>query len=148
MHYTIRIFEPCPELGLHPGDLVTFEPEIGSPEYPLYFHRPLPANAETLLPMLESGAAELLTPDSTVFNFRGGRWLDSAAAGAGARPESGSGDSRRSDQPGRGARGAERARSKRPQGARRLVPHRPEQPGGLRSTPPLGEEDPAKAARG
>lgn len=69
MHYTIRIFEPCPELGLHPGDLVTFEPEIGSPEYPLYFHRPLPANAETLLPMLESGAAELLTPDSTVLDF-------------------------------------------------------------------------------
>jgi hypothetical protein len=69
MHFTIRVMETCPELGLHPGDFVTFVPEIASPDYPLYVHRPLPANLGSLLLLLESGGAELLTPHSTVSDF-------------------------------------------------------------------------------
>ena len=67
MHFTIRVMEACPDLGLHPGDLVTFEPEL--PDCALYVHRPLRANAATILPMLESGAAELVTPHSTLSDF-------------------------------------------------------------------------------
>ncbi len=61
MHFTIRILDACPELGLQAGDLVTFEPELRSPENPLFVHRPWPANLGRLVLLLESGGAQLLT---------------------------------------------------------------------------------------
>jgi hypothetical protein len=70
MHFTIRVMEACPELGLQAGDLVTFEPELRSPEYPLFIHRPLPASTlGSLVLLLESGGAEPLNPRSTVADF-------------------------------------------------------------------------------
>ena len=70
MHFTIRVMEACPELGLHPGDLVTFEPELRSPECPVFIHRPLPASIlGSLVLLLESGGAKPLTPHWTVAEF-------------------------------------------------------------------------------
>jgi hypothetical protein len=69
VHYTIRILQACPELGLQSGNLVTFEPDVAAPDYPLFVHRPFPANLGSLLLLLESGGAELLTPHSTVSDF-------------------------------------------------------------------------------
>lgn len=69
MHYTLRILQSCSELGLHAGNLVTYEPEMGTPDCPLFLHRPLPVNVASLLLLLETGRAELVTPHSTVSEF-------------------------------------------------------------------------------
>lgn len=90
-NYTIRILEACPELGLHPGDLVTFEPELRGTDFTrLFVHRPLPDNVGAVLAVLESGGAELITPDSTVSEFAAaaaefGPQLRTAAQGIRAR---------------------------------------------------------------
>jgi hypothetical protein len=69
MHYTIRVLQSCPELGLQPGNLITYEPGLPPPDYRVYVHRPLPANLTALFVLLENGGAEILTPHSTVSDF-------------------------------------------------------------------------------
>ena len=78
MHFTIRITKAHLKMGLEAGDLVTFEPEVGSPECPVFIHRRAGENIlEELVLLLGNGGAKPLTPmaDSFVRAFE-------AAAGA------------------------------------------------------------------
>jgi hypothetical protein len=86
MHFTIRIMKACPEMCLQAGDLVTFEPEPGSPECPVFLHRPLPASSlDSLVLLLESGGAKPLTPHWTVADsFL--RMIEAASEAAKASP--------------------------------------------------------------
>lgn len=66
MIFTIRVLSPFPQLGLHPGNLVTVEPGAPPPWHSIYVHRPLPANYGAIVALLEDGVGEIISPEQSV----------------------------------------------------------------------------------
>lgn len=63
MIFTVRVLQPFPALGLHPGNLVMVEP---GGALPINLIRPLPCNYGAIVGLLEDGVGELVTPQTSV----------------------------------------------------------------------------------